>query len=136
MTNVQMNGVLLSNIGVTLLSGAYGELLTPAPLKDYIENDDPTKDGVQIDTLVTPKQKSRDLTLRFLIQGNSVAQFAERYSAFVNMLYGGEVELFVPDIGMYFHLLYTSVTKYGNYRLNACEVAVKFREPDPTNRGA
>lgn len=136
MTNVQMNGVLLSDIGVTLLSGAYGELLTPSPLKSYIENDDPTKDGVQIDTLTIPKQKSRDLTLKFLIRGDSVEQFAERYSTFVNMLYGGEVALFVPDMGMYFHLLYTSVTQYGNYRLNACEMAVKFKEPDPTNRGA
>lgn len=136
MTNVQMNGVLLSDIGVTLLSGAYGELLTPSPLKSYIENDDPTKDGVQIDTLTIPKQKSREVTLKFLVKGSSKADFLAKRTAFVNLLYQGVVTLYVPDIEDYFHLIYMSVTQYGNYRLNACEMAVKFKEPDPTNRGA
>lgn len=136
MTNVQINGTLLSDMGVTLLSGAYAELMTPAPLKSYIENDDPNKDGVQIDQLLTPKKKARELTLKFLIRGSSKDEFMARYNWFVSILHSGIVTIYVADFEQYFRLLYLSVTQYGNYRLNACEMAVKFKEPDPTNRTA
>lgn len=136
MTKVTINGTLLSDLGVVLLSGAYAELMTPAPMKNYIENDDPTKDGVAVDTVAMPKRKAREITLKFLIKGDTKEQFIARRETFLNMLYQGEITLYVPDIEEYFHLLYVSVTQYGNYQLSACNMAVKFKEPDPTRRGA
>lgn len=131
---ITLNGTTLTSMGVTLLQGAYAELLQPAAVKTYIENDDPTKNGIQIDTLMTPKQDKRDLTLRFLVQGSSESDFLAKYNAFIAELQTGYVELYIPDLLSKYRLLYRSCTKYANYRLHACEVAIKFTEPDPSNR--
>lgn len=136
MTNILINGNPLTDMGVVMLAGSYAELMKPAQVKNYIENDDPNKHGVEVDATNPPKLKQRELTLKFLIQGDSKAQFLQRKAAFENMLYQGAVTLYVPDMEEYFHLLYVTVTQYGNYRLNACNMAVKFKEPDPTNRSA
>ena len=134
MINTQINGILLSQMGVALLSGSYSELMKPASLKSFIENDDPAKDGIEIDILSFPKQQSRDLTLKFLVYGDTRELFLSRRKTFLDLLYSGIVTLYVPELGESYRLLYKSVTQYGNYRTNACEMAVKFKEPDPTNR--
>lgn len=131
---ITINGTALADMGVILLQGAYAELMAPAETKDFVENDDPTKHGVEIDTLLSPKLKKRDVTLRFLVKGNSEEDFLTKYHVFLDLLYSGHIELEVPDLGACFRLIYRAKTKYANYRLNACEMAVKFTEPDPTNR--
>ena len=42
---ITINKKLLSDFGATLLTGAYAALLTPPALKDFVENDDPLKNG-------------------------------------------------------------------------------------------
>lgn len=135
MTNsdITINRIPLRSIGVTLLSGAYTALLTPPPLKDFVKNDDPTKPGT--DVLVNnPVVSERDVTLTFLIEGQSKSAFLSNYKAFLAQLYKGKVELYIPELGQYFHLLYSNSTQFQNYSLNACKIAVKFNEPNPTYR--
>lgn len=128
-----INGKPLSQFGATMLSGAYAELMTPASLKSFLENKDRSKDGT--DVLVSnPRQDEKEVTLNFIITGSSQAEYISRYNAFLSELYTGQVSLFVEDLNQTFRLLYLSVTKFGNYRLHACEIAVKFREPNPANR--
>ncbi len=141
-SEITMNGIALSTMGSTLLSGSYASLLTPAPLKDFVENDDPLKDGIDVivpgtngeDDTTTPKVKDRDVTLTFLIQGATKSAFLANYSAFVAQLHKGAVILTVPELNATYHLLYSNSTQFDNYRLNACKLAVKFREPNPANR--
>lgn len=136
---ITINGLPLSSMGATLVSGAYSALLTPPALKDFVENDAPLKDGTDVivpgtedeDDASIPRVKERDVTLTFLIQGKDSGDFMAKYDAFVAELYKGAVVLGVPDLGRYFHLLYGSCTQFDNYLLNACKVAVKFREPNP-----
>ncbi len=133
---VSINGKLLSTMGVTLLAGAYSALMTPAPLKDFVENEDPLKDGIDVLSpsnggSLFPRIKERDVTLTFLIQGENEAEFKRNYAAFVKELYGGDINLFVDDLNRYFYLIYCNCTQFDNYRLNACKLAVKFREPNP-----
>lgn len=141
-SEITINGVVLSAIGATLLSGSYASLLTPAPLKDFVENDDPLKDGTDVivpgtngeDDTTIPKVKERDVTLTFLIQGATKSTFLANYSVFVAQLHKGAVTLTVPELNATYHLLYSNSTQFDNYRLNACKLAVKFREPNPANR--
>lgn len=60
---VSINGKLLSTMGVTLLAGAYSALMTPAPLKDFVENEDPLKDGTDVlspsNGVISPHQRTR-----------------------------------------------------------------------------
>lgn len=128
-----INGKPLSQFGATMLSGAYAELMTPASLKSFLENKDRSKDGTDV-FISNPRQDEKEVTLNFIITGSSQAEYISRYNAFLSELYTGQVSLFVEDLNQTFRLLYLSVTKFGNYRLHACEIAVKFREPNPTNR--
>lgn len=138
---VTINGTRLSDMGVSLERGSYAALLLPAPLKNFVENDDPTKDGTQVITEMTTgesvaKIRERDVTLTFLIAGKSMYDFLEKYTAFISLLHKGAVTMYVPDTGLYYHLIYSNSTKFDNYLLNACRLSVKFREPNPANRGA
>ena len=136
-----MNGKSLESMGATLLSGAYSELMKPAPLKDYIENDDPLVHGVQVLVHTEgenedphPFVDEREVTLTFLIEGSSESDFMSKYSSFVAELHRGKVDLYVSELGETFKLFYLNCTQYDNYRLNACKMAIKFREPNPTDR--
>ena len=125
-TEVTINNKPLSTMGVAMLSGAYAALLTPPSLKEFVENDDPD----------SPVVNERDVTLTFLIKGTSQEAFLSNYAAFVAELHKGTVTLYVPDLGNTYNLLYSNSTQFENYRLNACKLAVKFREPNPADRAA
>lgn len=138
---ITINGVPLASMGTTLLSGAYKELLTPPALKDFVENNDPLKNGTDVivpgtdgeDDTSTPKLKERDVTLTFLIQGDSDSSFFDNYNAFVAMLNKGIINLSIPELNRNFGLIYRNSTQFANYMLNACKLAVKFREPNPSS---
>lgn len=134
--NYTINGVLLSSIGVMLVGNPNAALLAPAPIKSVIQNDDPKKNGVQILPTTPLILNEREVTLTFLIQGTSNSDFIAKYGNFIELLTSGVITLYVPDLNSYYRLLYSSSTQFENYRLNACKLAVKFREPDPTNRAS
>lgn len=126
-------------MGVHLEKGAYAALLTPAPLKDFIENNDPTKNGTEVLTHKANGESlarvaEREVTLTFLINGDNEADFLAKYQAFVNLLNDGKITLYIEDLQRTFTLIYANATQYDNYRLKACKLAVKFREPNPSNR--
>lgn len=133
MTDPTLNRIPLSTIGVTMLAGSYQALLAPTALKDFVENDDPLKNGVEV-IVQNPVLKERDVTLTFLVKGSDEPSFFQNYNRFIAELYKGNVELYIPDLGQYYRLLYRNSTQYENYQLNACKMAVKFREPNPANR--
>lgn len=137
-TDITINGILLSEMGASLQNGGYAALMMPAPLKDFVENDDPLKNGTEVITEVDGVSvavlRERDVTLVFLIQGKTREDFLSKYSAFVGILQKGAVVLNVPDLRQTYHLIYSNATQYDNYLLKACRLAVKFREPNPANR--
>ena len=61
-----INGKPLSQFGATMLSGAYAELMTPAPLKSFLENKDRSKDGTDV-FISNPRQDEKEVTLNFII---------------------------------------------------------------------
>lgn len=134
--NYTINGMPLSSMGVMLVNNPNAALLAPAPVKEVIQNDDPKKNGVQLLPTNPLIVNEREVTLTFLIRGSSDSDFLAKYTSFVQMLMSGIITLYVPDLNSYYRLLYSSSTQFENYRLNGCKLAVKFREPDPTNRGS
>ncbi len=129
----KINGIALGQFGATLLAGYLEALMAPTSLKAFIENDDKTQNGTQI--LVTDARLAeRDVTLSFLLQGNSTAEFTARYTAFLQELYKGQITLYVEALDLTFRLIYSNTTQFNNYQLHACKLAVKFREPNPADR--
>lgn len=136
---ITINGIAISEMGVSLDRGSYAALLTPAGLKDFVENNDPTKDGTEVlthkkDGTPLARVAERDVTLTFQIIGENKADFMSKYANFVGILNSGTINLYVSDLERTFHLIYRNSTQYNNYQLKACKLAVKFREPNPTNR--
>lgn len=136
---ITINGTDISTMGVSLEKGSYAALLLPAALKGFVENNDPTKHGTEVlthkaDGTSLARIAERDVTLTFLIMGDNEADFMAKYADFVELLHGGNIKLYISDLGRTFRLIYSNSTQYDNYRLKACKLAVKFREPNPTNR--
>lgn len=137
--DITINGKRLSDMGVSLNRGGYAALMIPSPLKEWIENEDPRKNGTDVITHIDgkpacPMLKERDVTLTFFISGDDEADFLSKYTAFTELLYSGIIDLYVPDLNKTYHLLYSNSTQYDNYLMKACRLSVKFREPNPANR--
>lgn len=136
---ITINDISLSSMGVTLEKGGYATLLLPAPLKGFIENNDPTKDGTEVltkraDGSSLARMAEREVTLTFIIIGDNESDFLSKYTRFVNILHQGDITLHIPALSRTFNLIYQNSTQYDNYRLKTCKLAVKFREPNPANR--
>lgn len=137
---ITINEIDISTMGVSLEKGSYAALLLPAPLKEFVENNDPTKHGTEVLTTKTDgtpiaRIAERDVTLTFLITGDNETDFMAKYTDFVALLHNGNINLYISDLDRTFRLIYSNSTQYDNYRLKACKLAVKFREPNPINRG-
>ncbi len=128
-----INGKDISSYGVTLLSGCYSALLAPPPLKTFLENKDRSKDGTEV-LVHNCKIAEREVTLTFLIQGASRAEFLNHYQSFISLLHAGWFILYIGDLNQTYRLLYDSSTQFDNYNLTSCKISVKFREPNPANR--
>lgn len=109
-------------------------LLLPAGNKDFIENESRLENGKRVIT-TNPKVASRDVTLTFNIHGDTTTEYLSNYTAFVAVLQAGTVKIRVPAINMVFNLIYKKSTSFniGRERMDS-SLAVKFDEPDPTER--
>lgn len=109
-------------------------LLLPAGNKDFIENESRLENGKRVIT-TNPKVASRDVTLTFNIHGDTTTEYLANYAAFVAVLQAGTVKIRVPAINMVFNLIYKKSTSFniGRARMDS-SLAVKFEEPDPTDR--
>lgn len=106
--NAFINGRnIWSTWGAELMDGALEAILTPPPVKDYIENDSRLEHGIQITS--SPeicKMDSRELTLPFFITGNSQSDYLDKYSSFVSELVKGKIALKIPALGKIYNLYY------------------------------
>lgn len=129
-----INGNPLSYFGATLLHGSYAELMTPADLKEWVSNEDVTKDGTDYLVPSTPLLAERNVSLHFGIKRDSESEFLTSYNIFVDMLQSGIIDLFVPRLGRHYFLKFETCTSYDNFSLKACKIAVKFTEPNPRKK--
>ncbi|WFE84978.1 hypothetical protein [Parabacteroides chongii] len=119
---------------VAMGTGFIESLLTPAGLKDFIENESRLENGKRV-IFNDPKIASRDVTLTFNIHGDTPQEYLSNYAKFTAELQKGKVRIQVPAIGMTFTLVYKKSTSFAldRSRMNS-RLSVKFEEPDPTSR--
>lgn len=131
-----INGIDAGDLGIAMGSGFLESLKSPASLKEFVENDDPTKDGKEI-MFGSPKIASRELTLSFVVCGDSAQEHIRKYNAFVRMLQRGKISISAPAIGTeIYHLKFAGTS--GGYSmskdLTTSKLAIKFEEPNPACR--
>lgn len=133
MSEIKLNGLPLSDFGATMLKGGYAELMKPAELKAWISNDAPGRDGIEYLVPSSPKVKERNVSLTFIIVGDTDEDFFVNYNSFVKEMMRGICALEVPELSQVFNLKYESCTSFDNFNLKSCKLAVKFTEPIPKN---
>ena len=120
--------------GVFMSDGSLSALMTPAPMKEYIENASRAKHGKQV-LAGYSRVDSRDLTLTIYIKAKTRTQFFANYLAFVTELQGGEIAIETQyQPGVYYRCLYVNSNQFAHYNGRLGKFTLKLNEPDPTNR--
>lgn len=126
----------IDTFGVTLTRGWREALLTPPPVKSYISNDSRLSHGVAVVASAKfCKIDKREINLSFFLEGESEADYLEKYEHFLNKIaYSGEFCLKVPCLKRVFKLVYTQCSRYGDYGLKKSNFTLKLTENNPKDR--
>ncbi len=122
----------LSKWGVILEKDSLATLMTPPPLKEVLENDIPTDDGVIL--YDNAKVDKRRITITFILVAKTQSEALTKFNQFQAELFAGRFTLKVPSINMKFRLLYQSCATYRPWFDGVSKLVLNVVEPDPTNR--
>lgn len=121
--------------GVNIEDGALSALMTPAPMKEFIESKSRLQHGRRIMAKL-PKYDSRTINIPFHIVASTKADFFSKYEAFCNdVLSKGELYLrtkYQPSV--VYHLVYQSCTQFSQYQREMAKFTLRVIEPNPTER--
>lgn len=135
--------------GVNLEDGALSALMTPPPMKEFIESKSRLLHGKSVITKA-PRYDSRDITLPFHIVARSRNEFFLKYNKFCDdVLSNGSFSLktkYQPAISMtvdgspvaipevVYHLVYLSCTQFSQFQQQLAKFTLKVCEPNPADR--
>jgi hypothetical protein len=122
--------------GVRMGDGFLDTLNGYDTLKEYITNNDRTKDGVSY-VNITPKVDERKLILNFTMEGISADDFRAKNNAFKKIMRTGDITIQVPaDSSDIYHLKYTgkNCTFARNTERTFAKIGLTFQEPNPNDR--
>lgn len=120
--------------GINMGEGFIESIMTPAPLKEFVENTNRLINGKQV-LYNNPKLNSRDVQLLINIEGKTQSEYLSRYNSFCTELQKGIVKINIPSMNKTFRLTYLNSPKMTISRSTFCVLTIKFNEPNPANRG-
>ncbi len=135
--DVWINGKdAFTQYGINLEDGALSALMTPAPMKDYIEGKSRMRNGKTV--IANPRYDSREITLPFHLIAADKTEFFGKYSLFCSeVLAGGTFTLKTKyQSGVVYRLVYLSCSQFSQYCQSLAKFSLKVEEPDPTDRDA
>ena len=112
-------------------------LMTPAPVKAYIQNKSALIHGKQVLSGASnpPKIDERDVQLVFGIKAKNMTDFLTKYSSFVEELEKGWLDISTKyQPGVVYHLLYVSCQQFSQYNGRLGKFVLKLNEPNPKHR--
>ena len=121
--------------GISLSSTALSTLMTPPPMKSYVENSNRLKHGKSMEANY-PRYDVREITITFNLVAKNASMFYSRYEKFCKeVLSTGKVNIltsFQPQTE--YKCLYVSCTQFSEYVQEMAVFALKLVEPNPDNR--
>lgn len=142
MTNdLFISGVdVYSEYGVTLLKGAYSELLKPPKPKPPLVVEYDNDDGEEVLFPTDPQPlEARDISLQIVIVANNAADFFDKKERFETLLRGKTFTLYLPTLQAAYSCYFVECTQYSQLeplttRRVSASLTLKLREPNPNNR--
>jgi len=123
--------------GIRMGDGFIDNINAFSTMKAYVDNTSRLENGKRV-VISDPKVSEGSVSLIFLLEGKTHADFKTKKAAFKAALEKGYVTIQVPkDSDDVYHLIYRKGTSYAqNYHGTFCKVACMFDEPNPANRTA
>lgn len=121
--------------GVSFDDTALSALMTPASLKENIENDSRLEHGKRQVKDTDPKKDTRDLTLQLNITATGSEQFFERYAKFCAVLDKRWLDIeTIFQKGVVYHVKYISCSQFSEYNGTIGKFVLKVNEYNPNER--
>ena len=121
--------------GVSMDKNGLSNLMTPAPLKDMIENKSAVENGKSV--IRTGRYvDERTLTLGMNISASTKSDFFSKYGYFCSQVLAyGKLDMMTKyQSGVIYHLDYLSCQSFGEFRLSLGKFMLRLVEPNPANR--
>lgn len=120
--------------GIVTTLNTLSQLLTPPPMKEYVNNSSRLEHGIRYD-VSNPKYGQRDVTLEIQFTADSEDQFYERYSSFCEELSKGSLTVYTTDRPqVLYRFIFMSCTQFTQFRRGIATFSLKLVEPNPTDR--
>lgn len=122
--------------GVCMGDGFVENIMLPAGLKGFIENESRLEHGKRV-MVSNPKVESKDVTLIFNIEGVTEADYLKKYRAFMEELQKGVVNIVIPIVGKEtYRMIYQKATSFGQNKNRTFSIlTVKMEEYNPSVEG-
>ncbi len=118
-----------STWNVKLADNSYENLLSPYPMKSYIENESRSQDGKQV-FITNPRKNSRQIILIFDITCSSRSEYLTKYKDFKNEISNGQIKLAVTSIDEKYYLYMEDPQSLDmGIGFTDGKVAIRFTEP-------
>lgn len=135
---VTINGKdALQTWGIVFDSSSISALMTPAAMKDYIENSSRAEHGKRVITNSSlAKVDSRSVTLTFSLMARSENDFFAKYASFCNEIQGtGLIKITISvQPAIVYKLLYKNCNQFTQYNNRLAKFSLKCEEPNPKDR--
>lgn len=116
-------------------NGGRETLRMPAPLKEYLTNDNPTENGQDV-AVSAPKVAARTFTLPLIIKADDRATYDAAFDVVCAELEKGVLNVKETDrAGVVFRCGFQSCTQYSRFNGRTAKFALKLIEFNPKNRG-
>lgn len=120
--------------GIIFESSSISALMTPAPMKDFVENDSRMEHGKRVVT-TNPRVGSRTLSLTFTLHANNEDDFFERYDSFCAELEKGTIDIVLSSRpSIVYKLIYKSCKQFTQYNNKLAKFILNLEEPNPKDR--
>lgn len=121
--------------GISLDGTGLSALMTPAPLKDRIENENALEDGKRVIS-TGRRYDERTLTLALNISAPTEEAFLARYASFCTELAKGRLVITTSfQSGVVYRFDYLSCQQFSEWQRGVGKFSLRLSEPNPTNRG-
>lgn len=120
--------------GMSLEDGAISALLTPPPLKEFVENESRIENGKKI-IVGYPVYDARDISLAFHIVAPTKEAFFTKYQALCAVLQKGIVKIKTKyQADTVYKFVYNSCTQFSQYSFGIAKFTLKLTEANPADR--
>lgn len=122
--------------GISMDTSSLSALMTPAPLKEFIENKSRLEHGKQVLTS-SPKIDERSITLTFNLTAKTEEEFFSRYNSFCEELKTGVLNITTKyQPGIVYKTIYVSCNQFTQFMRGIAKFSLKLIEYNPADRNA